>query len=117
MSALLVALGPGLGSALRYLLAQHLDGRTRDGRPAAWHGGTLAANTAASLLLGACVAWSLDGPAYALLGTGLCGGLSTYSSLAVQTRDLGAARGMSYAGATIMLGLAACTLGFWLVGR
>ncbi|WP_435770202.1 fluoride efflux transporter FluC [Nocardioides sp. SYSU DS0651] len=106
MTAALVAVGTGCGAALRYLLAQHLDGR--------WPGGTLAANTMASLLLGACVGWSVQGAALALVGAGFCGGLSTYSSLAVQTRDLGAVRGAAYAAVTVVGGLAACAVGFWL---
>ncbi|HWJ09261.1 MAG TPA: CrcB family protein [Nocardioides sp.] len=104
MSALLVALGGAVGSALRYALGQRYDDR--------WHPGTLAANTGASLLLGACAGWALEGSALALVGTGICGGLSTYSSLMVQTRDLGAARGAAYLVATIALGLAAATVGF-----
>ena len=106
MTALLVALGAAVGAALRYYLGQRLDGR--------WHHGTLTANTLASLLLGACVGWSLDGSGLALLGTGFCGGLSTYSSLAVQTRDLGVVRGAIYVSVTIALGLGAATLGFWV---
>ena len=106
MTALLVALGAAAGAALRYLLGQRLDG--------AWHHGTLTANTFASMLLGACAGWSLDGSGLALLGTGFCGGLSTYSSLAVQTRDLGVVRGAIYASVTIVLGLGACALGFVL---
>lgn len=104
MTALLVALGGALGSALRYALGQRYDDR--------WHPGTLAANVLASLLLGACAGWALDGDTWALLGTGFCGGLSTYSSLMVQTRDLGPARGAAYVVATIALGLAAAALGF-----
>lgn len=106
MSALLVALGGGLGSVLRYALGQRYDDR--------WHPGTLAANTAASLLLGACAGWALDGSTLALVGTGFCGGLSTYSSLVVQARDLGPARGAAYLAGTITLGLAAAALGFAL---
>lgn len=106
MSAALVAVGAGVGAALRFLLGHHLDGR--------WHWGTLTANTGASLLLGACAGWSLDGSALALAGTGFCGGLSTYSSLAVQARDLGPARGTAYAVATVLLGLGACALGYQL---
>ncbi|GAA4820120.1 fluoride efflux transporter FluC [Nocardioides caeni] len=109
MTILWVALGGAAGAPLRYLLGQRLDPR----RPG-WHLGTLAANTGASLLLGACVGWSLGGTALALVGTGFCGGLSTYSSLAVQTRDLGPRRGPAYAGLTIVTGLAACSLGFLL---
>lgn len=108
VSAALVAVGAGVGAALRYLLGQRLDGR--------WPHGTLAANTLASLLLGACVGWSLDGPALALAGAGFCGGLSTYSSLAVQARGLGPLRGAAYAVGTVVVGLGACALGFALVG-
>ncbi len=109
MSALLVALGGALGSVLRYALAQRYDAR--------WHPGTLAANTLASLLLGACAGWALSGSLLALVGTGLCGGLSTYSSLMVQTRDLGPRRGGAYLAGTIGLGLAACALGFRLAAQ
>ena len=105
-TVLLVALGGGAGSALRYTLGQRYDAR--------WHLGTLGANTVASLLLGACVGWSVDGSALALAGTGFCGGLSTYSSLAVQARDLGLPRGAAYAALTVLLGLGACALGFAL---
>lgn len=110
MTALWVAVGGALGAALRFTLAQHLDRRGT----APWHPGTLLANTAASLVLGACTGAALDGDALALVGTGLCGGLSTYSSLAVQTRDLGPARGAAYAAATVVLGLGACSAGFLL---
>ena len=104
MTVLLVALGAAVGAPLRFALAQRYDGR--------WHLGTLVSNIVASLLLGACVGWSLGGSAVALVGTGFCGGLSTYSSRAVQIRDLGPARGLAYAAVTIVGGLAACTLGF-----
>lgn len=106
VSALLVACGAALGAPLRYLLGHHLDDR--------WHHGTLLANIVASLLLGACAGWSLSGYAVALVGTGFCGALSTYSSLAVQARDLGPSRGAGYALVTIVAGLASCALGFWL---
>lgn len=108
MTALLVALGGGLGSVLRYALGQRYDDR--------WHPGTLAANTGASLLLGACAGWALGGSSLALVGTGFCGGLSTYSSLMVQSRDLGPARGAAYLVVTVVLGLAAAALGFAVAG-
>ena len=104
MTVVLVALGGGLGAVLRYALGTRFDDR--------WHHGTLAANTLASLALGACSGWALDGSALALVGTGFCGGLSTYSSLMVQTRDLGPRRGTTYLVGTIALGLAAAALGF-----
>jgi len=106
MTVLWVALGAALGVPLRFTLGALLDGR--------FHTGTLVANTCASLLLGMCVGWSVDGAAFALVGTGFCGGLSTYSSFAVQTRSLGVRAGTTYAALTIGLGLAAASFGFWL---
>ena len=106
MSVLWVALGAALGAPLRFTLGKVLDGR--------FHTGTLLANTLGSLLLGLCVGWSVDGSAFALLGAGFCGGLTTYSSFAVQTHDLGPRPGAVYAVLTIGLGLLACAVGFWV---
>jgi fluoride exporter len=105
--ALWVALGASVGAPLRYALGQRFDGALP------W--GTLAVNVVASLVLGLCVGWSLDGAALALVGAGFCGGMSTYSSFAVQTRDLGGGGGgTTYAALTLGLGLAAAALGFWV---
>ena len=64
-----------------------------------------------SFLLGLCVAAGATGHWLALLGTGFCGGFTTYSAFAVQTHRLGAARGAAYAALTIGVSLAACALG------
>ncbi|MDZ5619961.1 fluoride efflux transporter FluC [Nocardioides bizhenqiangii] len=106
--ALWVALGASVGAPLRFWLGRRLDGALP------W--GTLAVNVAASLVLGLCVGWSVDGAALALVGAGFCGGMSTYSSFAVQTRDLGRGRGTTYAVLTLGLGLGAAALGYWLAG-
>ena len=100
----LVALGGAVGASLRYLAGHLLD------RDVPW--GTAAVNVAGSLLLGVFSALALGGSASALLGTGLCGALTTYSSFAVQSHHLGARRGAAYAVSTIALSLAACALGF-----
>ena len=94
ISVLLVAVGGAAGAALRFALGKLLDGR--------FHRGTLLANVTASFALGFCVGRSTDGAAFALVATGFCGGLSTYSSFAVQTRDLG---------------VPAAAAGFWLAGQ
>lgn len=107
MSAALVALGGGIGAALRYVVAGRLD--APEGVP--W--GTFAVNVLGSALLGALSAMALSGHAMALLGTGLCGGFTTYSAFAVQTHALGARRGTAYAAVTVTGSLAACALGFW----
>ena len=106
MTPLLVALGAAVGAPLRYLIATRLDGRLP------W--GTLAVNVAGSFLLGVFSALALGGHAVALLGTGFCGGLTTYSAFAAQTHALGRRAGTGYAAATIALSLAACSLGFAL---
>ena len=106
VDATLVALGGAAGASLRYAAGHVLD------RDLPW--GTAAVNVIGSLLLGAFSALALGGSTSALLGTGLCGALTTYSSFAVQTHHLGTRRGTAYAGATIVLSLAACGLGFAL---
>ena len=112
MTPLLVAAGAALGATLRFWVAHHLDGRTP------W--GTLAVNVAGSFVLGLVVGTDVSAHALALVGTGFCGGLTTYSAFAVQTRDQGRSRGpgaaAAYSGATILLALAACALGFLLAG-
>ena len=85
MTPLLVAAGAALGAALRFWVAHHLDDRTP------W--GTLVVNVAGSFVLGLLVGGGPSPHAVALLGTGFCGGLTTYSAFAVQTRDQGRDRG------------------------
>jgi len=108
VTPLLVAVGAAAGASLRFVLATRLDG--------GWHRGTLLANVLGSFLLGLFSALALSGHTMALLGTGFCGGFTTYSSFAVQTYGLGPRRGAAYAVATIGLGLTACTVG-WVVGQ
>ncbi len=108
MTPLLVALGAAAGAALRYWVGHHLDGRTP------W--GTLLVNVAGSFVLGVVVGSGVSDQALALLGAGVCGGLTTYSAFAVQTRDQSTTRsglaGVAYAGGTVVLAVAACALGF-----
>ncbi len=104
---MLVAVGAAGGAALRYLA-----GHVGDGGRLPW--GTAAVNVVGSLLLGLFTALALGGSATALLGTGFCGALTTYSSFAVQTHRLGGVLGGGYAVGTIVVSLAACFAGFWL---
>jgi CrcB protein len=105
VTALLVALGAAVGAPLRLLLGHLLDHRR-------FAVGTLLVNVVGSTLLGLFVAWSLSDHQLALLGTGFCGGLTTYSAFAVRTHELGWARGAVYAVLTIALSLAGCAGGF-----
>ncbi len=106
MSALLVVLGAVVGAPLRFVVASWLDGE--------WPWGTLVVNVAGSFVLGLCSGWALDGEGLALVGVGFCGALTTYSSFAVQTAELGRLRGTAYATVTLGLALGACALGFVL---
>ena len=106
MSALLVALGAAVGAPLRYALAHTLDER--------WPWGTLLVNSLGSLLIGFFASLSLGGQAWALLATGFCGGLTSFSAFAVQSVERGPRLGATYAFATLALALSACALGFAL---
>lgn len=106
MTALLVAVGAAVGAPLRYVVGHFLD---RD-LPT----GTLLVNVVGSFVLGLLSALALSGQEMALLGVGFCGGLTTYSSFAVQANRLGSRRGMAYAVVTVTLSLAACTIGLVL---
>ncbi|MDO9494207.1 MAG: CrcB family protein [Nocardioides sp.] len=106
MTGLLVAAGGAAGAVLRFL-AGHLWDREL---PL----GTVLVNVVGSFLLGMFTALSLGAGALALLGTGFCGGLTTYSAFAVHSHGLGRRYGAVYAAVTIGLALAACALGFWV---
>jgi CrcB protein len=108
VTGLLVALGAAVGAALRFVVASRLD------EPKGFPWGTLVVNVVGSALLGTFSAMALSGHATALVGTGFCGGFTTYSAFAVQTHGLGARRGAAYAVGTIAISLFACALGFWV---
>jgi fluoride exporter len=109
VTPLLVALGAAIGAPLRYGMATALDAER-------FPRGTLLVNVVGSFLLGLFVAAGATGHWLALLGTGFCGGFTTYSAFAVQTHRLGPLRGTAYAGLTIGLSLAACAVGV-LIGQ
>lgn len=106
---LLVALGGAVGAPLRYVAARHLD------RVLPW--GTLLVNVVGSTLLGALAALALGGSASALIGTGFCGGLTTWSALVVQADRLGGLRGAAYAVGTVALSVLGCALAFALAAQ
>jgi CrcB protein len=103
---LLVAAGAAVGAPLRYVAAHLLDGYL--------HWGTILVNVAGSFLLGAFSGMALSGNAAALLGTGFCGALTTYSAFAVHAHDLGPAKGTATVALTAFPALALTFLGFWL---
>lgn len=106
MTALLVALGAAVGAPLRYVLSR------RDGL---FPVGMLAVNVVGSGLFGVFAAMSLAGAWWALLGTGFCGGFTSFSSFAVQSVTRPARTAVAYVAATTVLSVGACALG-WLLG-
>lgn len=116
MTVLLIALGAGIGAPARYLTDRAVQSRHRTAFP--W--GTLTVNVLASLALGVLVGAGLDPGLVALLGTGFCGTLSTYSAFSYETLRLSAAGARRQAVLnvllTLLVGIGAAALG-WALGQ
>lgn len=104
MTVLLVALGAAVGAPLRYLTGVLVPG------PRA----TLIVNVAGSLLLGFVLGLPMSPAATALLGTGFCGALTTYSTFAYETLQLPRRQAARNVLVSILAGLAAAYLGLVL---
>ncbi|MEU9038196.1 CrcB family protein [Streptomyces sp. NPDC048352] len=115
MNWLLVVAGAVVGAPLRYLADRAVQARHDSFFP--W--GTFVVNACACLLLGVLAGAALAGAGSSrlglLLGTGLCGALSTYSTFSYETLRL-AERGRRFlaaanVAASVLAGLGAVTLG------
>ncbi|WP_026455124.1 fluoride efflux transporter CrcB [Saccharomonospora iraqiensis] len=102
-TVLWVALGGATGAVLRYVLDQRVQRATGSAFP--W--GTLTVNLVGSALLGLLTGWSLatggTDTARALLGTGLAGALTTFSTFGYETVRLVTERAHAYAAANVVL--------------
>ena len=107
MTAVLVALGAAVGAPLRYVLSRALDGR--------FPTGMLLVNALGSGLFGVFAALSLSAGGWALLGTGFCGGFTSYSTFAVQSVERPPGLATAYVVATTVLSVGACAAGWGLV--
>jgi len=119
MNYLAVFIGGGIGSLMRFGMSMILP---RDEGTFPW--ATFFANTAATVILALVVVWlgrdktGHDQMWYLLLGIGLCGGFSTFSTFSLETIDLwrtGHAKlALLYSGATLVacLGAMAMVLSF-----
>jgi fluoride exporter len=109
MTVLLVALGAAVGAPLRYLIDRAVQSRHETAFP--W--GTFAVNMLGSFLLGALI--SISGTAgYALLGTGFCGALTTYSTFGFETVGLARTRARGAALLNVLASVAVGLLCAWL---
>ncbi|MEU3602464.1 fluoride efflux transporter CrcB [Streptomyces sp. NPDC006798] len=114
MTWLLVAIGAAVGAPLRYLTDRAIQSRHTTAFP--W--GTFTVNVTGCAILGAVAGAAVSTELYALLGTGLCGALTTYSTFSYETfRLAGTARwrvALANATASVLAGTAALILAFEL---
>lgn len=114
MTVLLIALGAALGAPLRYLTDRAV--QARHDSPFPW--GTLTVNVVGSLLLGAVAAVPAAPAVTALVGTGFCGALTTWSTLSYETlrltREGARFHALANASASVVAGLGAASLGYAL---
>jgi CrcB protein len=107
VSFLFVALGAALGAPLRYLVDRAVQARHDSLFP--W--GTFAVNVAGSLILGVLIggatAGAVPGSLSTLLGTGMCGALTTYSTFGFETVRLVEQRAGFYAVLNAVAGIVA----------
>jgi fluoride exporter len=93
MTVLLVLLGGAVGAPLRYLADRVVQSRHDSGFP--W--GTFTVNTVGSLILGVVLGSTASPHLVALIGTGFCGALTTYSTFGYETVSLASRRALLYA--------------------
>lgn len=116
-----VALGGAVGALGRYGIAEAIGW---DGRGFPW--ATFLTNVVGCLVIGALVVWLVEratAPAWLrpLLVTGVLGGFTTYSTFALELRDLlaadRAAMALTYLIATLVVGIGAVSLARGVVVR
>ncbi|MBT8186238.1 MAG: fluoride efflux transporter CrcB [Croceitalea sp.] len=116
--ALLVFIGGGFGSTLRYLISKNLNPLFQN-----FFLGTFTVNIVGCLLMGLLLGLSareriLSENQLLLLATGFCGGFTTFSSFALEKHAfLKADQYLNfsfYLFSSIAMGIAAITIGIWL---
>jgi CrcB protein len=114
---LLVFVGGGLGSALRFLISKNLN------QVSSIPLGTLLVNFSGSLLIGLILGLGLKQEVLSpnttlLLATGFCGGFTTFSAFSFENQALLKAGDYVnfgiYSAGSIFLGIAAVLIGLWL---
>ncbi len=115
MTVLLVVLGAMMGAPLRYVLDLVVRWWLRSGDDdLPW--GTLVVNLVGSAVIGALAGATVGRPGTgavtALVGTGFCGALTTFSALSYETVRLvetgRALQGVAYATGSLVAGVAVC---------
>lgn len=104
MTAALFVAGAGLGTAIRYLV---------NGLGFGWLG-TLTVNVIGSFALGLLVSVEPGPTTMTVLGTGVLGSLTTFSSFALEATERPLAHRSRVIAASVVLGLAAASAGYAL---
>lgn len=116
MTGLWVALGAAAGAPVRYLVDRAVQRRHHTGFPL----GIFLVNVVGSLVLGAVVGAALPPTWVALVGTGFCGALTTYSTFGHDTVVLLEERELVvaalYAVGSTAVGVGAAAFGLWVGG-
>ncbi|MFC4950349.1 fluoride efflux transporter CrcB [Pseudonocardia sp. GCM10023141] len=111
MTPLMVVIGAAVGAPLRYLSDRWVQARHHTGLP--W--GTFTVNMVGSFVLGVVLGAATPPVLVALVGTGFCGALTTYSTFGYETVALAMAgrRGAAALNAigSVLAGLIAAGLG------
>ena len=116
---LLVFLGGGLGSSLRYLISKYLNQLENSIAL-----GTFTVNILGSLLIGIIMGFALKNDTHSstltlLVATGFCGGFTTFSAFALENYQLlktgDVTNFIVYTLGSVALGIVAVFIGIWLV--
>lgn len=119
-SAVLIFLGGGLGSVLRFLISQYISIKIESGIP--W--GTFVVNILGSLLLGAIIGFfhkmNLSSSQYVVFFTlGFCGGFTTFSTFTMENMLLLKNGDWTlvfiYSLTSVIIGILAAFGGFWVL--
>ena len=119
ISSLILMLGGGVGANARYWLGVLI----RTYQTAAFPWATFAINVSGSVVLGFAAALFLKHPDesrrvwYLLLGTGFCGGFTTFSTFSLETLELMQEERWATAAAYVFGSVAAGVFGVWLALR
>lgn len=112
MNVVLVALGGGVGAGVRYLTGRYVGAHPNFPVP------TFLVNMVGCFILGLLSGVTLSPAMFALLGTGFCGGLTTYSTFAVEAvaaeRERRPIFSVLYVAASLVAGLFLAWAGFHL---
>lgn len=116
-AALLVFLGGGFGSVIRYFVSKALNPER------GFYWGTFTANMVGSLIIGFILGWALkqdtvNHNVILLVAVGFCGGFTTFSSFALEGQQLLKAGSYNllllYTLTSLIVGILAVFIGLWI---